>query len=460
MENLFNLTSLEEDFNATVNGTVSRRLGMFINPFNQIHTRVTFCILYSIIFTCCIIGNCLVLCIIIKNIRMRTRTNFFLANLAVANFCVGIFCVFPNLSTYLSPAWHLGKVMCKLYYFVHYMSLTVPVLFLTVISIERYIAILHPLKARQWFTFRRLKILQVLIWLFLVVYNSPHLVDYDTFVIGNVTFCYMRSANINTNVYVLANLIIWYVIPLSVLTFIYIKIATVLWQSSTSKNFVFTSTTSKQKNNRDTQLHSSIENNDIEIIKKSKGCPCLNLKSIPRRRNKIKLTLSCKESYVENENTSEYERDFRCNTEIYSLDSIPSGSSSMKEGSSNGNNLQRVAIVKDSFNNSNKTNQNRTEKLHPIKNQRINTHKAIKARRKVVILLVMIIGSFAVLVFPYYIRSCLYLWTNTQSQVSLFSPICYLLYYANSGLNPFLYALVSNNFRKSFKETFKCRRGN
>ena len=42
--------------------------------------------------------------------RLRSMTNFFLANLAVADLCVGVFCVIPNLSTYLSPTWILGRV--------------------------------------------------------------------------------------------------------------------------------------------------------------------------------------------------------------------------------------------------------------------------------------------------------------------------------------------------------------
>jgi 7 transmembrane receptor (rhodopsin family) len=46
-------------------------------------------------------GNLLVILVVTLSRRLRSITNFFLANLAVADFCVGIFCVFQNLSMYL-----------------------------------------------------------------------------------------------------------------------------------------------------------------------------------------------------------------------------------------------------------------------------------------------------------------------------------------------------------------------
>jgi len=58
----------------------------------------------------CYAGNILVLVVIAVHKRMRTITNFFLANLAAADLCVGVFCVLPNLATYLSPYWLFGRV--------------------------------------------------------------------------------------------------------------------------------------------------------------------------------------------------------------------------------------------------------------------------------------------------------------------------------------------------------------
>lgn len=46
-------------------------------------------------------GNLLVILVVTMSRRLRSTTNFFLANLAVADLCVGVFCVMQNLSIYL-----------------------------------------------------------------------------------------------------------------------------------------------------------------------------------------------------------------------------------------------------------------------------------------------------------------------------------------------------------------------
>jgi len=72
------------------------------------------------------VGNILVLVVIAVHKRMRTITNFFLANLAVADLCVGVFCILPNLSTYLTPSWLFGRVRALMWQ-VQYNKLLLPV---------------------------------------------------------------------------------------------------------------------------------------------------------------------------------------------------------------------------------------------------------------------------------------------------------------------------------------------
>jgi hypothetical protein len=46
-------------------------------------------------------GNLMVILVVSFSRRLRSITNFFLANLAVADLCVGVFCVYQNISIYL-----------------------------------------------------------------------------------------------------------------------------------------------------------------------------------------------------------------------------------------------------------------------------------------------------------------------------------------------------------------------
>jgi len=55
-------------------------------------------------------GNLLVIFVILCNRKMRNDVNFFLVNLAIADLCVGIFCIMPNLYLYISQYWLIGRV--------------------------------------------------------------------------------------------------------------------------------------------------------------------------------------------------------------------------------------------------------------------------------------------------------------------------------------------------------------
>ena len=79
----------------------------------------------------------MVIAVVAYNREMRTTTNFFLINLAIADLCVGLFCVYQNLSLYLSSGWAFDDFLCRMYHFIHALSYTASVCILVVIAIER-----------------------------------------------------------------------------------------------------------------------------------------------------------------------------------------------------------------------------------------------------------------------------------------------------------------------------------
>ncbi|KAL5017297.1 hypothetical protein ScPMuIL_006886 [Solemya velum] len=211
--------------------------GRFIHPFSDLHVRVIFIIFYSVVFALCVFGNSMVLFAIIRSARLRSMTNFFLANLAVADFCVGVFCVLPNLSIFLSAKWILGRVMCKIYYFVWHMSYTASISILTVIAMERYVAIIHPLKARTLITPLKLKIAQAIIWLIAAGYNVPYLIIFDTVYIGDFVYCFPKLHTLDMKAMSAAELVVWYTVPLSLMIFMYTRISVTLWRTTKNETF-------------------------------------------------------------------------------------------------------------------------------------------------------------------------------------------------------------------------------
>uniref|UniRef100_A0A1B0CBY3 G-protein coupled receptors family 1 profile domain-containing protein n=2 Tax=Lutzomyia longipalpis TaxID=7200 RepID=A0A1B0CBY3_LUTLO len=61
-----------------------------------------------------IVGNALVCIAVYTNHSMRTVTNIFIVNLAVADFFVILFCLPPTVVWDVTETWFMGKTMCKI----------------------------------------------------------------------------------------------------------------------------------------------------------------------------------------------------------------------------------------------------------------------------------------------------------------------------------------------------------
>uniref|UniRef100_A0A1A9WX90 G-protein coupled receptors family 1 profile domain-containing protein n=1 Tax=Glossina brevipalpis TaxID=37001 RepID=A0A1A9WX90_9MUSC len=182
--------------------------------------------------------NLLVILVVTLSRRLRSITNFFLANLALADFCVGLFCVMQNLSIYLIESWVFGEFMCRMYQFVHSLSYTASIFILVVICMERYFAIVHPITCKQILTAARLRIVILTVWVTSAVYSTPKFVFSKT--IKNVhtvtgqeeEICVLDRKMFNSKLLDMINFVLLYVIPLLVMMILYTKIAIALWRSS------------------------------------------------------------------------------------------------------------------------------------------------------------------------------------------------------------------------------------
>ena len=77
-----------------------------------------FIVLFLVVFIIGLGGNCLVCFAVWRNPRMRSATNIFLVNLAVADLLVVLICLPPTAAEDFFGFWHLGVEMCKIAKFV------------------------------------------------------------------------------------------------------------------------------------------------------------------------------------------------------------------------------------------------------------------------------------------------------------------------------------------------------
>ena len=105
--------------------------------------------LYATIFITGITGNVLVCLVVSRQQKLRTSTNFYIMNLAVADLAVTILCIpFDVAVQENSYIWPFGKFLCHIIYPIMTMCTFASVGTLTAIAYNRYTAISRPMRVQ------------------------------------------------------------------------------------------------------------------------------------------------------------------------------------------------------------------------------------------------------------------------------------------------------------------------
>ncbi|XP_033628040.1 histamine H2 receptor-like [Asterias rubens] len=122
---------------------------------------------YALICIAGIIGNVLV-CIVLTRVRaLRTNTSQLLVHLSVVDILVCIMAlpvnVFPTPPPMRGP---FGDFLCRFYVskFMQWACMLASIGSLVVVNLERFIAIVYPLKYKTFFTVRKTSVMILLVW--------------------------------------------------------------------------------------------------------------------------------------------------------------------------------------------------------------------------------------------------------------------------------------------------------
>ncbi|KAF6215130.1 hypothetical protein GE061_009880 [Apolygus lucorum] len=191
--------------------------------------------MHFVVFVVGLVGNALVCIVVYRVSAMRTVTNYFIVNLALADFLVILFCQPTTVVWDTTETWMLGTVPCKLIVYFQTVSVAVSVLTLTFISLDRWYAICFPLKFNS--TTARAKTAIIIIWIVALLCDIPELITLRTtqrhLNIETIVFtqCMPAWSDTTERHYQVIKSVVLYFLPLGVTSIAYLQIVRVLWRS-------------------------------------------------------------------------------------------------------------------------------------------------------------------------------------------------------------------------------------
>ena len=208
----------------------NQTLGMWTDY--SIEYKVASIFLVSLICGVGIVGNVMVIMVVLTTKHMRTPTNCYLVSLAVADLMVLTAAGLPNISEAVYGEWVYGYVGCLGITYFQYLGINASSCSITAFTVERYIAICHPIKAQFLCTLSRAKKIIIVVWALTSVYcvmwfflSDTKKLVYDNVVL--VTCAYKVSRNYYLPIY-FTDFAVFYVLPLMLATILYGLIAKIL----------------------------------------------------------------------------------------------------------------------------------------------------------------------------------------------------------------------------------------
>ncbi|XP_040893108.1 alpha-2A adrenergic receptor [Toxotes jaculatrix] len=385
-------------------------------------------VLVGIMILLIVFGNVLVVIAVFTSRALRAPQNLFLVSLASADILVATLVMPFSLANELMGYWYFGEVWCEIYLALDVLFCTASIAHLCAISLDRYWSITQAIEYNLKRTPRRIKCIIFIVWVIAAVISFPPLITMEK---ENKE----KNCEINDDKwYVISSCIGSFFLPCLIMVLVYVRIYQIAKkrtrappgdrkQMDMTKTSNIAATNPKQNGvgAEDRLCHEKLNGEgDIEL---RKG--------------------------VEGEGGADEEK-----AEVNGMDIEESSSSDHKVN--NPCSIKKKAAKGKTKLSQIKPGDNDVQKQVPsTKGSRWKGRQ--NREKRFTFVLAVVIGVFVICWFPFFFTYMLkVLCGSCQVPETLFK-FFFWFGYCNSALNPIIYTIFNNDFRRSFKKIL-CKR--
>lgn len=179
-------------------------------------------------------GNALVVMVVLCNPQMRSTTNILIINLAMADLLFIVFCVPFTGWDYTLNYWPFGDIWCRIVQYLVIVCAYASIYTLVLMSLDRFLAVVHPITSISVRTERNAYIAICLTWVVILLACVPALFAHGMQVHGTYSACMFRSNDgYSWPAFQICFFMSSYVVPLSLTFVLYVLMLKRLWFGAT-----------------------------------------------------------------------------------------------------------------------------------------------------------------------------------------------------------------------------------
>eukprot|EP00066_Takifugu_rubripes_P010687 XP_003978709.1 PREDICTED: somatostatin receptor type 3 [Takifugu rubripes] len=187
-------------------------------------TAVFIPLIYGMVCVVGLVGNTLVIHVIVHYTKNESVTNIYILNLAIADelFMLGL----PFLAVQNALlSWPFGSLMCRVVMTVDAINQFTSIFCLTVMSVDRYLAVVHPIRSFWWRRPRVAKAISTTVWAGSFVVVLPVVVFADVLKDdGNCSIVWPEPAEVWKTSFIVYTCTVGFFCPLLVICLCYLLI--------------------------------------------------------------------------------------------------------------------------------------------------------------------------------------------------------------------------------------------